>query len=605
MKKIIRMAILAALAVPALTVPTSCEDLFEPAIENNKDIPDLPDMPLWAGGLLEHAYLSNPVGSWPFSEAATDDAVSNDPNNGYRQIATGAWSANNNPLSQWQYLRASWQYLNVFLQVSSDIPWAEDQQVDAMFRERMDAEAKGLRAFYMYHLLLNHAGYAGGELLGIPVLTEAETVNTDLSTDIREDYNHPRNTFQECLAQIESDAAVAIASLPNMYGDLANDADVPEKYRSQGIVAGQYNRVFGTPTRNRMSAQIARGVRAQAALLAASPAYSGASGVTWEQAADRMAEVLEAGLGSNPTGSLDPKGITWYASSADNDALAQGENPLEIIWRANKETNSSTLEATHFPPSLYGSGRINPTQNLVDAFPMANGYPITDAASGFDASNPYAGRDPRLDLYILRNGGTAGPQNTVINTSVDDTEKNGIGQIETSTRTGYYLKKHLIQGVNANPSSTSGATHYKAFMRYTEFFLGYAEAANEAWGPTGTGSHSFSAYDVVKAIRQRAKVGVDNGDAYLESIKNDKDRMRELIRNERRLELCFEGIRFWDLRRWKAPLNESARGMRISGTTYTVLPTVEARSYQDYMYYGPIPYTETVKFSNLLQNDGW
>jgi hypothetical protein len=84
--------------------------------------------------------------------------------------------------------------------------------------------------------------------------------------------------------------------------------------------------------------------------------------------------------------------------------------------------------------------------------------------------------------------------------------------------------------------------------------------------------------------------------------------MRELIRNERRLELCFEGHRFWDLRRWNANLNEDARGVKItttgSGFNYEYF-TVEKRNYQDYMYYGPIPYSELMKYNQLQQNDGW
>jgi len=143
-----------------------------------------------------------------------------------------------------------------------------------------------------------------------------------------------------------------------------------------------------------------------------------------------------------------------------------------------------------------------------------------------------------------------------------------------------------------------------ARIRYTEIFLNYAEAANEAWGPTGKGTHSYSAYDVIKAIRQRAGIGTDNGDAYLESIKTDKDKMRELIRNERRLELCFEGHRFWDLRRWNADLTETATGMSISGSKYTTI-NVDERKFDSYMTYGPIPYTEVLKYSELKQNKGW
>src|SRR5690606_13630864 len=190
--------------------------------------------------------------------------------------------------------------------------------------------------------------------------------------------------------------------------------------------------------------------------------------------------------------------------------------------------------------------------------------------------------DPRLKLYILVNGSTAGTSSTVINTTANGTTNDGLNKVETSTRTGYYLRKLLRQDVNLNPSSTTTQKHYNPHIRYTEIYLAYAEAANEAWGPQGTGSNTFSAYDVIKAIRTRAGVGVSNGDPYLESIKNNKDAMRALIRNERRLELCFEGFRFWDLRRWNANLNETAEGVSISNGNYTIID-VENRIYQSHM----------------------
>lgn len=585
-----------ALVVSLLFMLTSCQDMFEPAIENHKDESALYDLPAWATGLLGHAYISNPLGSWSFNDVATDDAVSNDPNNAYRLMATGSWRANNNPMDRWQYLRASWQYLNQFIVVSENVKWAEDPLVADMFKERMKGDAYGMRALYMYHLLLNHGGWGeDGKLLGIPIITQPE--------DLTSEFNLPRNTFQECIDRLYADVDSAIMLLPLDYGAITDDNLVPAKYRSKGVTAGQYTRVFGDNARNRMSARIAKAVRAQAALLAASPAYNQGTTVTWIEAANRMAEVLN-GLGSNPIAEIDPKGNQWYTSSSEIESLQAGVNTKEMLWRANKD-NSNSLEQANYPPTLFGSGRINPTQNLVDAFPMANGYPITDPNSGYNPANPYTNRDPRLDMYIIRNGSTAGSQNAVIRTAADGTDNNALNKTETSTRTGYYMKKLLCQTVNANPSSSTTAYHIKPFIRYTEIFLGYAEAANEAWGPTSGGSHSYSAYDVVKAIRARAKVGVANSDAYLESIKGDKDKMRELIRNERRLELCFEGFRFWDLRRWKKDMTEPAKGMSISNENYTILPNVEERSYLDYMYYGPIPYGEVIKFSNLIQNKGW
>ena len=257
---------------------------------------------------------------------------------------------------------------------------------------------------------------------------------------------------------------------------------------------------------------------------------------------------------------------------------------------------------------MKGKGRVNPTQNLVDAFPMANGYPINDAKSGYDAAHPYENRDPRLKEYIVVNGDAIGANDTPNNTAADNTDLDGIDRESgRSTTTGYYLRKLLRSDMNLSLSNHN-KRHFGARIRYTEIFLDYAEAANEADGPTAkVGGASYSAYDVIKAIRQRAGVGVGS-DPYLEECAKSKDKMRELIRNERRLELCFENHRFWDLRRWNANLNEAAKGVKITtkgeSLAYEYF-TVEERKYQDYMNYGPIPYSELQKWGNLKQNDGW
>ena len=109
---------------------------------------------------------------------------------------------------------------------------------------------------------------------------------------------------------------------------------------------------------------------------------------------------------------------------------------------------------------------------------------------------------------------------------------------------------------------------------------------------------------MIKAIRQRAGIGTNGVDPYLEECKGNTGMMRELIHNERRIELCFEGFRFFDLRRWKDDLNVTAKGINISGGSFDTFD-VESRDYKDYMYYGPIPYGEVLKFSELKQNAGW
>jgi hypothetical protein len=252
---------------------------------------------------------------------------------------------------------------------------------------------------------------------------------------------------------------------------------------------------------------------------------------------------------------------------------------------------------------------------------MRNGLPISDPNSGYDPKNPYVNRDPRLDDDIIYNGTTF--KKTVIITGTYPNENNetddNLLSISTSTRTGYYLKKLLRDDVSPLSSSLIEQQHIYPRIRYTEIFLAFAEAANDAWGPKGdeTGL-GFTAYDVIKLIRERAGLGTDeyglklsNGDAYLEECANDQTKMTNLIRNERRIELCFENKRFWDLRRWLLPLDESIKGMKVErneetgALTYTIMDVEDRKFNSSYQCYGPIPKGEVLKWSNLVQNKGW
>ncbi|MGJ1415029.1 RagB/SusD family nutrient uptake outer membrane protein [Sphingobacterium multivorum] len=585
MKRILTIAILSSLLF------SSCEDMFEPALENNLEIETANSRPLYAQGLLLNGYNRVPANSYSFDDVATDNAVSNDKSNTYLKTATGQWTSINNPFDQWRNSYAAIQYLNNFLSLSDKVEWALDPKVSTMFNDRMKGEAYGLRALFMFHLLQSHAGKSStGEILGVPILLTPEDVNSD--------FNHSRAPFEACMQQLYDDIKNAEDLLPMDYEDISADSQVPVKYAGT-INKDDYNRVFGAYFKLRMTKRIAQAIRARAALMAASPAYSEGSKTTWEQAATYAGQVIQAKGG--PSG-IDPKGFTWYNKDVV-DGLTSGSNPAEILWRTDKG-NSNSMEQDHFPPTLFGRGRLNPTQNLVDAFPMENGYPIDDANSAYNKTNPYDKRDPRLKTYIIVNGATAGVSNTAINTAANSPTNDGLNKVETSTRTGYYLKKLLRQDVNLNPSSSTQQMHFNTRIRMTEMYLAYAEAANEAWGPTGMGTFTFSAYDIIKAIRRRAGVGANNGDPYLEQVKNNKEQMRQLIRNERRLELCFEGFRFWDLRRWKLDINVAAKGISISNNSYTEIP-VENRLYENFMYYGPIPYSEVLKYSNLVQNTGW
>lgn len=580
--------------VSVLLIASGCKKLLQPEIENYRNLEEsyLPSDARYPYGLLLNAYNRIPTNFWSFNDVATDDAVTNDKASAFLKMATGQWTANNNPMNQWDNCFSAIQYLNITLQEIKKITWAGDDVVNKLFAMRITGEAYGLRALFLYHLLQVHGGISASsaDLLGVPILLEPQSTTSN--------FNLPRAKFEDCMKQVYKDLDSAEAYLPLDFDNVSSVSLIPSKYGS--ISPETYNRVFGATFRGLLTARIAKAIRAKAALLAASPAFSAGNTTTWTDAANYAAAVINLKGGVS---SLASNGLTWYYNKSEIDALADGANPAEILWRGNYSSNGD-LEAANYPPTLYGSGRINPTQNLVDAFPMANGYPVTDAMSGYDATKPYLNRDPRLQTYILINGSTAGPGNTAINTAADGTTNDALNKVETSTRTGYYMRKLLRQDVNRNPTSINNQKHYKPHIRYTEIFLVYAEAANEAWGPTGTGGNTFSAYDVIKAIRKRAGVGTTNGDAYLEAAKADKASMRALIRNERRLELCFEGNRFWDLRRWNASLTEAAKGVSIAAGNYSFIQ-VENRPYQSYMNYGPLPYIEVLKFNALAQNKGW
>ncbi|MDX9748536.1 MAG: RagB/SusD family nutrient uptake outer membrane protein, partial [Paludibacter sp.] len=245
-------------------------------------------------------------------------------------------------------------------------------------------------------------------------------------------------------------------------------------------------------------------------------------------------------------------------------------------------------------------------QNLVDAFYMKDGYPIGQSpTNAYDPKNPYVNRDLRLDKFILRNGGSIGTSG-IVNTTATDT-KNGVNAVpEQSTRTGYYLKKLLRPDVVIPASGTPVAkNHFESLIRYTELYLILAEAQNEIGGPTyKEGISTLSAKDILRMIRKRAMA--INSDPYLDGI-SSQEAMRTLIQNERRLELCFEGFRFFDLRRWGLPLNETAKGLYddASGAGYQLIEVEERKFNEEKHRYLPLPYNEVRKFSNLTQNAGW
>ena len=587
----------------------SCNDMFEPADENNRQEDAMYEESKYAHGLLMYGYDCLPYITTTQTDIATDDAVTNLTSSAYLNMATGTWASDNNPMSVWDNCKHGIQYVNLFLSKVEKVKWAPSAvSKQQMFVDRLKGEAFGLRALLYYYLLQAHGGYADdGVLYGVPLLTAPE--------DGSSDFNLPRATFADCVKQCFADCDSAMNLLPENYIDIDGDNEIPAKYKELGANASGYNLVFGGKSRNLMSGKIAEAIKGQIALMAASPAFREQSGVTSAEAATLCANVLKRIGGLE---GFDPTGSTWYKNKTKLEPSA-AEMP-EILWREDRHKNAEQ-ERENFPPTLYGNGRVNPSQNLVDAFPMRSGLPITDPNSGYDPKNPYANRDPRLADNILYNGTTFRKAEIITGTYPNDKNEtdDNLNSISTSTRTGYYLKKLLRDDVSPLGSSLIEQQHIYPRIRYTEIFLAYAEAANDAWGPKGdpTGV-GFTAYDVIKAIRERAGLGRDmygnmlpEGDAYLEECANNQAKMTDLIRNERRIELCFENKRFWDLRRWMLPINETVRGMKIDRNeetgelSYSIIDVEERRFNSSYQWYGPIPKGEVLKWSNLKQNKGW
>lgn len=255
------------------------------------------------------------------------------------------------------------------------------------------------------------------------------------------------------------------------------------------------------------------------------------------------------------------------------------------------------------------SGRTNPTQNLVDSYETINGLPI-DQDSSYDPQNPYANRDPRLEQTILHQGSIWGDKLNEEERAIDVSYPSG-ADYETQnggTLTGYYTKKYLN---NMSFKSPSNYNHVCPIFRFGEVLLNAAEAVNEAYGPS-------EAYQYINELRDRVGMPAYSG--------MNQEQLRERIRNERRIELCFEDHRFFDERRWKLFENQTPTseknlpyykqvynlyGVTVTNPENAVYTYGSARNYPSRTfntpknYYFPIPDAETKRLPRLGQNQGW
>ena len=167
MKTKINNKISAALCALSLlcALCTSCDDMFNPADENNRTEDAMYEESKYAHGLLIYGYDRLPYITTTQTDVATDDAVTNVTSSAYLNMATGTWASDNNPMSQWDACKDGIQYVNLFLSKVEKVKWAPSAaSKQQMFVDRLKGEAFGLRALFYYYLLMAHGGYADDRL---------------------------------------------------------------------------------------------------------------------------------------------------------------------------------------------------------------------------------------------------------------------------------------------------------------------------------------------------------------------------------------------------------------------------------------------------------
>lgn len=297
--------------------------------------------------------------------------------------------------------------------------------------------------------------------------------------------------------------------------------------------------------------------------------------------------------------------------------VADGCDEFILSVQFNAPTRTHYLIGWECFPTL-GWGGLNPTQSLVDAFEDINGAPITSEASVYDPTNPFANRDPRLEVNVLHDGETMYGV-TIKVAPLSSSGNTGIGQHGDATATGYYQQKWLDPSIDPQSTGWDMGKDW-VVIRYAEVLLTYAEAKNEL-SPLDP-----SAFDAVNQVRHRVGMpDLQNTDPTKPTYCGTQDDLRKRIWNEWRVEFALEGgKRQWDIRRWgiaKDVLNAPFEGLRYTLVDdpnapkgdngkkcilYVGEPLKLAGShYEDHNYLLPIPQTEIDLNPKLEQNPGY
>jgi starch-binding outer membrane protein, SusD/RagB family len=372
--------------------------------------------------------------------------------------------------------------------------------------------------------------------------------------ELGSDYTVSRSSYDDCVTYICSELDDAIADLP---------AKEP---------ADQLGRASG---------DAAKALKSRVLLYAASPLNNPANDLNkWQKAADAADALLNAD----------------YSLNSDYQNTFIQDNNEIIFGRYFTQADAYNINLFEGRNGSNGWGSNNPTQNLVDDYEMAaTGKLPSDPTSGYDPANPYVGRDPRFYASILYDGALwMGRETETFNGGLDSPQSS-IGSWN-ATLTGYFLKKFVPDNIPPTGSTLLPTAPY-IFFRYGEILLNYAEAKFEL-------GDEPTALTYLNMIRSRIN---------MPPITATGDALREKIHHERRIELAFEGHRFFDVRRWKIAMeteNKDLLAMKITklgdgSKTYEIINLL-TRGFSEKHYFLPIPRVEIDRsLGSLTQNPGY
>src|SRR5690554_252413 len=607
--------------VAAMVFITSCRDEFL----NTQPLGEVSETAVWTDAALAEAFVTEIYAGFGFGgfeeqmlASLTDEAIFTHPG---RDITT-VTEARSNPASPgWISGTRSWSSMYSRIRAANlALEKLEEPQFENTngIVDRLKGEATFLRAYFNHQLLRNFGAF--------PIVERTYGLGED-------DYEAPRNTFEECVNFIVADldnAASLLEGRSMQDGRASQLAALALKARVLTYAASDLHDI---PTASAKSNEISSFANKELLGYA-----SGDRTARWQKAKDAAAAVLESASG-NLLDLSAPVSPEEGKQNYINNSLSRngGENEL-ILGRyfINAKQEGGGQQGLYIGPNGYNNWAGNsPVQLLVDDYEMLDGtkFNWNDPAH---ANAPYQNRDPRLEGSILHDGSQWKPRSTA------NQDRDPLGQIQTGTYeitnasgakvtwfgldtrnspiedwngsyTGYYVRKFI----DPDPAIVDQNTYQEVpwpVLRFTEAVLNYVEACIEL-------GEDAEARTWLNRIRYR--VGMP-------AVTESGDALREKYRNERRIEMAYEEQRYYDVRRWMiAPstFNRQANGINITGTlkpgktlsTYRYDPELynytykvvnidegkENRAWLDKMYWMPIHRDEINRNANLVQNPGY